>query len=254
MSFGSRIKERREQLNMSRPELASKIGVTSSAISNYENSISFPKIELMYKLFEALDCDANYLHQDEMTALLYKDKATPEEFESIVKKYRALDQDGQKHILYELDRETQRTQTIKNLSEQADQLRAELSRQKVITRYFSYYGKIAAAGKSFGFDDIIAADVMELPVTDLNRNADYLIGVSGDSMEPDYSDGDIVYVKKTNHLNTGDVGIFQKDNGIYIKEVGENGLISRNKKYKPMVNGGNVICLGKVIGKVAEDE
>ena len=69
MSINSRIKERREALGLSRIELASMIGVTPSAIANYENGISSPKIELLYKLFDALKCDANYLYQDEMTEL-----------------------------------------------------------------------------------------------------------------------------------------------------------------------------------------
>ena len=38
-------------------------------------------------------------------------------------------------------------------------------------------------------------------------------------MEPTYYDGDIVYVQKATHLDVGDVGIFQKDNCIYIKET-----------------------------------
>ena len=206
----------------------------------------------MYKLIEALKIDANYLFQDCVKLPKESNDVTLSEYKHI-EKYRALDDYVRETVDITLDRETQRTQTIKNLSEQADQLRAELSRQKTITRYFSYYGRVAAAGSSFGFEDIVEnATIMELPLTDLNRSADYLIGVSGDSMEPAYSDGDIVYVKKTDHLDIGQVGIFQKDNGIYIKEVGENGLISCNENYKPMINGGDVICLGKVIGKVED--
>ncbi len=66
MSIGTRIKEQRERLGLSRVELAKMIGVGSSAISNYENAESYPKIEVMYRLFEALQCDANFLFQDEM--------------------------------------------------------------------------------------------------------------------------------------------------------------------------------------------
>lgn len=40
MSINSRIKERREELEMSRQELADKIGVTPSAIANYENGVN----------------------------------------------------------------------------------------------------------------------------------------------------------------------------------------------------------------------
>lgn len=112
MSLGSRIKERREQLNLSRNELAERIGVTSSAIANYENEISSPKIELMYKLFNALGCDANYLHQDDMNALVYENAATPEEFENIVKKYRDLDPHGKKMVDFTLNEEWERSTAI----------------------------------------------------------------------------------------------------------------------------------------------
>ena len=60
MSIGSRIKELRIKRGITQEELAQQIGVTKGAIGNYENEVSSPKIELMYKLFEALDCDANY--------------------------------------------------------------------------------------------------------------------------------------------------------------------------------------------------
>ena len=59
MSIGSRIKELRIKRGITQEELAQQIGVTKGAIGNYENEVSSPKIELMYKLFEALDCDAN---------------------------------------------------------------------------------------------------------------------------------------------------------------------------------------------------
>ena len=73
-------------------------------------------------------------------------------------------------------------------------------------------------------------------------------------MEPEYSDGDIVYVQKTDHIETGDIGIFQKGNNIYIKKAGENGLISLNPNYPPLTaDGDRIIALGKVLGKAEED-
>ena len=90
-------------------------------------------------------------------------------------------------------------------------------------------------------------------MTDESQRADYAIGVSGDSMEPTFYDEDIVYVAKNSIPEIGDIGIFQKDNGIYIKEVGENELISHNSEYKPIVNNGDILCLGKVVGKVEND-
>lgn len=66
MSIGSRIKQARELAQMSRRELATAVGVTPSAISNYENDISSPKDEVLYKIINVLGVDANFIFQDEM--------------------------------------------------------------------------------------------------------------------------------------------------------------------------------------------
>ncbi|MBR1565152.1 MAG: helix-turn-helix transcriptional regulator, partial [Oscillospiraceae bacterium] len=66
MSFGSRLRERREALGLKQSELGKMLGVTGSAIGNYENGVSFPKADVLYRVFDALDCDANYLYRDEM--------------------------------------------------------------------------------------------------------------------------------------------------------------------------------------------
>ena len=43
MGIGRRIREARELAGLTQKELARKIGVTSSAIANYENDTSHPK-------------------------------------------------------------------------------------------------------------------------------------------------------------------------------------------------------------------
>ena len=94
MSIGSRIKERRTELHITQEQLADRIGVTKGAIANYENEVSTPKIGLMYRLLDVLDCDANYLHQDNMKSSTFDSCSTPEEFNKLIRKYRALDERG----------------------------------------------------------------------------------------------------------------------------------------------------------------
>lgn len=253
MSIGSRIKELRTKRGITQEELAQKIGVTKGAIGNYENGVSSPKIELMYKLFDALDCDANYLHQDDMKNSIYKDTATPEEFEKLVKPYRNLDDYGRETIDMVIVRETGRVANSKESTDTIAHLQQRLAIRSIPPHFFAYYGRIAAAGTSVEFSDI-AAGVRAYPENEINRNADYVIGVNGDSMEPEYSDGDIVYVQKTDHIETGDIGIFQKGNSIYIKKVGENGLISLNPDYPGLTaDDDRILVLGKVLGKAEED-
>ena len=54
MSFGKQMRLRREELHLSRAALAEELGVSPSAISNYENGVSSPKEEVLLRLFDRL--------------------------------------------------------------------------------------------------------------------------------------------------------------------------------------------------------
>lgn len=101
-----------------------------------------------------------------------------------------------------------------------------------------------------------AEDEIELPDLPEYEAADFAIDVSGDSMEPDFLDSDIALVQQDAELFPGDIGVFVVNSNAFIKELGKNELISRNKDYKniPIHDGDNVVCMGKVIGKVKTDE
>ncbi|MDO4602370.1 MAG: S24 family peptidase, partial [Eubacteriales bacterium] len=113
-------------------------------------------------------------------------------------------------------------------------------------RLYTYMHKIASAGNGFYFDDI-PTDTIEAPYL---PGADFIIGVNGDSMEPTYKDGDLVYVEKRQIIETGEIGVFILNNECFIKEAGEDGLISHNKKYGVIPGSENIQCVGKVLGKV----
>ena len=97
-----------------------------------------------------------------------------------------------------------------------------------------------------------AEDEIELPALPEYEAADFAIDVNGDSMEPDFSHEDIALVQRDAELRIGDIGVFIVNGEAFIKELGEKELISRNKNYKniPIHEGDNVVCMGKVIGKV----
>ena len=107
MSFASRLKEQRERMGLTQAALAAKLGVTKGAVGNYETGLNSPKAEILFRVFEVLHCDANYLFQDEMSSLR-EDTASPDEMELLVKKYRRLDAVSQKVVLAVLELELQR--------------------------------------------------------------------------------------------------------------------------------------------------
>lgn len=72
-------------------------------------------------------------------------------------------------------------------------------------------------------------------------------------MEPDYHNGEKVFVETTSDVGIGEVGIFLRGNECFIKERGKNGLISRNEKYPAIEPFSDEIkVVERVIGKVGE--
>ncbi len=107
MGIGNRIKEARECLGLTQTELGDMVGVTGSAITNYEKEISHPKEPIMYKLIDALNVDANYLFQDVVKPKQPGNEITLAEF-NIIKQYRDLDDHGKEMVDLVLEKEHSR--------------------------------------------------------------------------------------------------------------------------------------------------
>ncbi|MCL1974631.1 MAG: XRE family transcriptional regulator [Firmicutes bacterium] len=80
--------------------------------------------------------------------------------------------------------------------------------------------------------------------------ADFAVKVSGDSMTPRFVDNQIVFIKKQQVLEIGDIGIFELDGDAYIKELGQGELLSLNLLYQPIkIHDYNSFHIfGKVVG------
>ena len=240
MSIGSRIKERREFLKLTRNNLAGKIGVTASAIANYENEVSTPKIELLYKLFDALQCDANYLYQDDIKKI--------EEFrvsfaeQTLINKFRRLDTHGKEVVKNLLDAEYRRMEELK---------KTVTDSKKPQTRFIDFYHLPVSAGTGIEITDE-TSDMIEVTVDDTTRHADYVLRVSGKSMEPLYEDGDLILVQSMPTVDIGDLGIFIVNNEAFFKKRGKTELISLNSKFPnvPLSEFDRIDCKGKVLGKI----
>ena len=79
----------------------------------------------------------------------------------------------------------------------------------------------AAAGVGNLLDDSEYYETVSFPEDQIRQGADVGIRVSGDSMEPVYHDGQVVWVQKCDELHPGEVGIFIYEGKAYIKVFGE---------------------------------
>ncbi|MGN0484467.1 MAG: XRE family transcriptional regulator [Lachnospiraceae bacterium] len=70
------------------------------------------------------------------------------------------------------------------------------------------------------------------------QKADFGVYLDGDSMEPRFHDGQLVWFEQTEVLNAGEIGLFYLDGKTYFKKYhnSEKGiyLISLNAKYQPI--------------------
>lgn len=92
MSLNDRIKEARKRKGITQGQLGTLIGVAKTTIAGYEKNRE-PTAAKVGEIADALEVDVNFLFQDEVKAML-NNQATPEEMETLVKKYRELDAHG----------------------------------------------------------------------------------------------------------------------------------------------------------------
>lgn len=241
-NISKNIVKYREKSGLSQKELAQQLNTTPSRISNWEQGSNCPTIDILFEVCKVLNVSINDIYgvyPDSQISLSYDEQ-------EYIKKYRSLDSYGQETVSLILDRETARVASLQEKDTCIAELEATLHNTNTTLRIYTYMRKIAAAGTGFYFDDI-PTDTIEAPFLE---NADFIIGVSGDSMEPTYSDGDLVYVEKCQTIETGTIGIFILNKECFIKEAGEDGLISHNRKYDKIPGSSDIICVGKVLGKV----
>ena len=253
MSVGTRMKERRESLGLTQVQLAEMLGVTKGAIGNYETDANSPKASILYKVFEVLKCDANYLFQDEIRDRA-EYQATPAEMEHLVKKYRSLDDYGKEAVNGVLDVEFWRCEADRQvdraaaLREQRRQMEAgELPESENVIRFrVPEYTAPMSAGPGEEAMQEFPEDI-EL-VREPPRGTSYMTHIKGSSMEPTFRDGDMVFVHACQEILVGRIGVFFMDGKQWVKELGDGVLISHNPAYDPIPMRDDIRCQGLVLG------
>ena len=106
---------------------------------------------------------------------------------------------------------------------------------------------------SAGTGQFLDSDHYELIEVDesIPLDATFALRITGDSMEPQYMNGQIIYIKPQPTLEHGELGVFIHDGNAFFKRLGGKNrteLISLNKEYPPRIVGENDDL--RVVGKV----
>lgn len=225
--FGDKLKEARMAKGLKQSELGQLLNLKNTTISNWEKGVSNPDVEIVSKLCTILNVSASYFFDDMASEeiLSFSEKEH-------IKKYRSLS---------EYDKGT------------VDQLLDRLSVKEPEPLYTTvtkpnYLTGLSAGTGLFVFDDV-PCEQIEVPVE--FKDIDFVIGVTGDSMEPEFSNGDQVMIKK-GEVRIGEIGAFMYDGEAYIKVLGDKKIISLNKTYpdKEISEDTQFEVIGKVVGKL----
>lgn len=136
----------------------------------------------------------------------------------------------------------------KPLEKHEEQTEKEPTKNKIIPLYMTR----ASAGTGNWLSDDIPVEWMTVPKTPLTEQADLMLKVCGDSMQPKFFDNDVLLIKNSPSILEGEIGIFILNGDSYVKKMGKGELISLNPAYKPikLSEFDDIRCEGKVLGKI----
>lgn len=199
------IKEAREQAGLSQKQLAEMIGVAPNTFHGYESGKHDPKPQHLAAIAAACGVSADFL--------LGRDAgeggpvSLGEDALRVARDYNGLDRHGKRAVLgllqTELDRLTEAAGTPDNLI-------VLPTPEKKMKRFLN---PVSAGPGSYLFGD--GYEEIDVPIT---QKGDYVVTVSGDSMEPYIHDGQDLFVSMGAELQEGDVGIFLVEGSTYCKQ------------------------------------
>lgn len=224
--IGEKIKQYRLANGWTQQELGAKIGISKNAIGNYEKGFRSPKKNTMFDLANAFNVSI-----DDLFPPIQKD--TPSTTSKIQSIYDELEPNRQRKVIIYAEKlrdeqEKQRKAKINEVSEVISLYQVEVVSETAAACGFNY---------GFGYDD---TDRETIEVNEQPPRHDIATKVSGDSMQPDYQDGDILYLAdKGLTTYNGDLAVIAYGDRSYFKKIyTENGrlrLVSLNDKYEDVI-------------------
>ncbi|KAF1143223.1 LexA family transcriptional regulator [Streptococcus agalactiae] len=239
--MASNIRRHLEKKNMNPKEFSKAMNFKYSTVLDWVNAKTYPridKIELMANYFNVEKSDLVEMYSPKIIS------AT-----EINKKVALLDEELKE------PRHSDWISYGENLL--SEQNTVEDSKNTVVELFsYNYYDHAASAGTGQYLNDV-QVETIELPV---DYDADFVIPVYGDSMEPEYHSGDYVFVKLSVELSDGDIGVFEYYGDAYIKQLlihAEGAFLhSLNDKYNDILidRDSDFRIIGKVVGNFMPKE
>lgn len=231
-SVGRIIAAHRKEKKMSQIQLAAELknyGFTlgNTAVSSWEKDVSVPSATQFFALCKILG----------ITDIYNEFIGCCRETDPLA----GLNEEGRERALEYI-----------SLLESSDKYRKEETTVIPFIREIKLFDLPASAGRGEFLDgeDYTMIEVgAEVPVS-----AEFGIRIKGNSMEPRFVDGQIVFVQPTRQVENGEIGIFFLNGNAYCKKMMStregNFLVSLNKEYTPIPikKQDSFLVFGRVVG------
>lgn len=235
MMIGENLKTLRTSRRLTLEELANNlnelypetVSFNKGKLSKWENGREEPKLSSLRIVADYFGVTINDLISKEITS-------------SIIVIYNQLNSSRQKKVYnfaeYQLKEQNKDNNKVVQLSDYVEETMS---------------GYLSAGTGEFLTDEV--NEKVKIPKAIVPaQDYDLVLQVNGDSMQPMFEDHEYVFIKKTNEIRSGQIGVFIIDGESYLKKVyiedSHLRLVSLNKKYKDLrFNDVNDI---KLIGSV----
>lgn len=217
-----------KQHNIKITTLLKELKIAAGSSTSWKRG-TVPNSDALIKISEYFNVPVDYI-------LFGTDPTIPTEYQSLINSYKELSKDNQQ-LLQDI------------ISSMIDIQTANEKRSEIEYTTINLMINKASAGTGYDLEgnEFEPIQIVKTPEAEI---ADYALKVEGESMSPDFHTGDIVLVKEQPEIEIGRVGIFIYKNEGFIKERGEDYLISRNPEFDNIVptEDDQIICKGLVLG------
>lgn len=232
--IASKIKYALEYRNMKPKDLSEKTGISRSSISEWLSGKYDPKQDKIFLIAKALEIDEGWLLGLNVPI---------ERKSDITSIYNKLEKERQKKVYsfaeQQLEEQNNKIVNLQNFKEEKQRLE------------FPWKGYVSAGTGEYM--DGETNETICLYEDEIPDEADFALTINGDSMKPMFKDHETIFVKKTNELQSGSIGIVIVNDESYIKKIyyGQFSmtLVSLNSEYDDVYvdRNDNVKFIGKVI-------
>ncbi len=235
-SFKDRLKQIMSERKISQSELSRRTGIGRNSISDYLNGKYEAKQDKVFELAKVLNVNEAWLMGFDIS------KNRKIQNNDITSIYNKLTPPRQNNVLNyansQLDEQNSKGDNI-----------VDINSYKQDKTPVNVNGCVSAGVGERLHDETLFTEMVKAPVPP----HDLALKVNGDSMEPMFKDGEIIFVEKTHNIKNGQIGIFIIEEEAYVKKVFVEDdrltLVSLNKKYRDLhfYRNESVRLVGKVI-------